>query len=154
MRGTCVRAGDTAPGFALPDQDRRARRLEDLLADGPVVLFFYPAAMSPGCTAEVCHFRDLAADFADVGAQRVGISADGVGKQAAFAEAHLLDYPLLADRDGAVAAAYGVKRPGPLPNRRSTFVIDKDGTVLEIITSELSMDAHADRALEVLRKRP
>jgi peroxiredoxin Q/BCP len=127
-----------------------------LLADGPIVLFFYPAAMTPGCTKEACHFRDLASEFASVGANRVGISTDAVDKQAKFAEMQKFDYPLLSDADGTVATQFGVKRGllGKLmPVKRTTFVIDTDRTVLDVIASELSMDSHADKALEVLRAK-
>jgi peroxiredoxin len=149
-----VRTGDTAPDFELPDETGTKRRLTDLLADGPVVLFFYPAAMTTGCTRESCHFRDLAGEFADVGAQPVGISADPVEKQHEFATRHSLGYPLLSDPDRTVAAAYGVKRALPmLPNRRATFVIDADRRVLEVVRSEINMDAHADKALAALRRR-
>jgi peroxiredoxin len=149
-----VRTGDTAPDFELPDETGTKRRLTDLLADGPVVLFFYPAAMTTGCTRESCHFRDLAGEFADVGAQPVGISADPVEKQHEFATRHRLGYPLLSDPDRTVAAAYGVKRALPmLPNRRATFVIDADRRVLEVVRSEINMDAHADKALAALRRR-
>lgn len=146
-------AGDTAPDFDLADQDGGRRTLDGLLADGPVVLFFYPRAMTTGCTKESCHFRDLAGEFAEVGAQRVGISADDVDRQRDFDQRNDLGYPLLADTDRAVARAFGVKRPGPIFNRRATFVIDTDRTVLEAISSETNMDVHADRALEVLRTR-
>jgi thioredoxin-dependent peroxiredoxin len=149
-----VRTGDTAPEFELPDETGTKRRLTDLLADGPVVLFFYPAAMTSGCTQESCHFRDLAGEFAEVGASRVGISADAVEKQQEFASRHSLGYPLLSDPDRTVAAAYGVKRALPmLPNRRATFVIDTDGTILEVVRSEINMNAHADKALAALRRR-
>jgi peroxiredoxin Q/BCP len=149
-----VQTGDTAPDFELPDETGTTRRLTDLLADGPVVLFFYPAAMTRGCTQESCHFRDLVGEFADVGAQRVGISADPVEKQHEFAARHSLGFPLLSDPDRSVASAFGVKRSLPLvPNRRATFVIDTDRTVLEVVRSEIKMDAHADRALEALRSR-
>lgn len=149
-----MRTGDTAPDFELPDETGAKRRLTDLLADGPVVLFFYPAAMTAGCTQESCHFRDLAGEFAEVGAQRVGISADAVEKQQEFSSRHSLGYPLLSDPDRTVAAAYGVKRGLPmLPNRRATFVIDPDGTVLEVVRSEINMNAHADKALAALRRR-
>jgi peroxiredoxin Q/BCP len=149
-----VRTGDTAPDFELPDETGTKRRLTDLLADGPVVLFFYPAAMTRGCTQESCHFRDLAAEFDDAGGQRVGISADAVEKQQQFAARHSLGYPLLSDPDRTVAAAYGVKRALPmLPNRRATFVIDADQRVLEVVRSEINMDAHADKALAALRRR-
>ena len=125
--------------------------LDELLADGPVVLFFYPKAMTTGCTKESCHFRDLAGEFAEVGAQRVGISADKVDKQAAFDAKHDLGYPLLSDPDRKVAAAFGVKRPGPIFNKRATFVIGTDRTILAAISSETNMDLHADEALSVLR---
>ncbi|MFJ6675837.1 peroxiredoxin [Actinosynnema sp. NPDC091369] len=149
-----MKAGDQAPDFTLPDQDGAPRALSDLLAAGPVVLFFYPAAMTAGCTAESCHFRDLAAEFAEVGAQRVGISPDPVARQNEFATKHAFDYPLLSDGDGEVAAAFGVKRRfGPLPVKRHTFVIDTDRTVIEVIKSEFAMNAHADKALTALRER-
>ena len=147
-----MKPGDKAPDFALADERGGTRKLGDLLADGPVVLFFYPAAMTPGCTKESCHFRDLKGEFAEVGAQRVGISADTVEKQKQFSDKYTFDFPLLSDPDKAVAAAFGVKR-GIGPNKRTTFVIDRDGTVLDVIKSELSMNSHADRALEVLRER-
>lgn len=143
--------GDAAPDFDLPDQTGERRSLSGLLADGPVVLFFYPKAMTSGCTKESCHFRDLGAEFAELGAQRVGISADPVERQRDFDERNDLGYPLLSDADRTVARAYGVKRPGPIFNKRGTFVIGADGTLLEAISSETNMDVHADRALDVLR---
>ena len=151
-----MQRGDRVAEFELPDQTGTARTLSELLAGGPIVLFFYPAAMTPGCTKEACHFRDLASEFAAVGASRVGISTDGVDKQAKFAEQQKFDYPLLSDSDGVVAAQFGVKRGllGKLMRgKRTTFVIDSDRTVLEVIASEFSMDTHADKALEVLRQR-
>ncbi|MDQ3787621.1 MAG: peroxiredoxin [Actinomycetota bacterium] len=149
-----MKVGELAPDFALPDETGTTRALREFLETGPVVLFFYPAAMTKGCTAESCHFRDLAAEFAAVGAHRIGISPDAVGKQAAFSEKHGFDYPLLSDVDGEVAKRFGVRRSfGPLLTRRHTFVIDTDRTVLDVIKSELRMAVHADRALEVLRAR-
>jgi thioredoxin-dependent peroxiredoxin len=143
--------GDTAPDFTLSDQTGAPVSLSSLLERGPVVLFFYPKAMTTGCTKESCHFRDLAGEFDAVGAQRIGISADKVDKQAAFDAKHHLGYPLLSDPDRSVASAFGVKRPGPLMNKRATFVISADRTVLSAISSELNMDVHADKALEALR---
>ncbi|GAA2851713.1 peroxiredoxin [Actinoplanes cyaneus] len=144
--------GDIAPDFELPDQDGTPRRLTALLADGPVVLFFYPAAMTKGCTAEACHFRDLAAEYQAAGVQRVGISKDAVEKQKLFAETHSFDYPLLSDPDSQTIAAYGVKRKialGPLSTKRLTFVIGTDQKVLDVIHSELDMNQHAADALRV-----
>jgi thioredoxin-dependent peroxiredoxin len=142
--------GSTAPDFELPDQDGNLVRLSDRLEDGPVVLFFYPAAMTGGCTKEACHFRDLGAEFARAGAQRLGISVDPVGKQKEFADKHTFDYPLLSDESGDVARAFGVKRRMVSPVKRATFVIDRDRTIRKVVTSELNMDVHADEALKAL----
>ncbi|HYZ67263.1 MAG TPA: peroxiredoxin, partial [Mycobacterium sp.] len=92
-----MKRGDRVAEFELPDQTGTVRSLTELLAEGPIVLFFYPAAMTPGCTKEACHFRDLASEFAAVGASRVGISADAVEKQAKFADKEKFDYPLLSE---------------------------------------------------------
>ena len=144
--------GDKAPDFDLPDETGARRRLSELLEKGPVVLYFYPAAMTPGCTAESCHFRDLAGEFEQVGAQRVGISADKVDKQQQFSSKYNFDFPLLSDTDKSVARAYGVRRgPGLIPNKRTTFVIGTDGLIKEMIRSEVNMSKHADKALETLR---
>ncbi|MFP5252344.1 MAG: peroxiredoxin [Actinomycetes bacterium] len=145
--------GAIAPDFELPDQDGKPVSLSALLLDGPVVLFFYPAAMTAGCTKEACHFRDLAAEFAAVGTRRVGISTDTVDRQKKFVGANGLDFTLLSDADGAVATAYGVRRRLLTPVKRATFVIDADRTLLAVITSELNMEVHADRALEALNSR-
>src|SRR5215216_7917058 len=99
---TKVNVGDKIDDFELPDESGAPRRLSELLTDGPVVLFFYPAALTPGCTAEACHFRDLAAEFAAVGARPVGISGDSVDRQQEFAQSHTLGMPLLSDVDGTV----------------------------------------------------
>ncbi|WP_405432706.1 peroxiredoxin [Micromonospora sp. NBC_00617] len=148
-----VGVGDVVQDFELPDETGTPRRLSEFLATGPVVLFFYPAAMTRGCTAESCHFRDLGAEFTALGASRVGISRDPVAKQAEFSTLHGFDYPLLSDSDGTVAQAFGVKRRvplGPLSTKRMTFVIGADRRVIEVIHSEVSMNDHADRALRAL----
>ena len=147
-----MQPGDLAPDFTLVDQHGVTQSLDELVTHGPVVLFFYPAAMTKGCTKESCHFRDLGADFAAANAQRIGISMDDVAKQAAFGATNDLDYPLLADVGGSVAKAYGVKRAfDALRVKRTTFVIGADQRIIEVITSEMNMTVHADRALAVLR---
>ncbi|MFF3336640.1 peroxiredoxin [Streptomyces sp. NPDC002888] len=147
-----VKVGDRIEDFSLPDETGTERSLSGLLAEGPVVLFFYPAALTPGCTAEACHFRDLAAEFAAVGARPVGISGDTVDRQQEFAGRHTLGMPLLSDADGKIRELFGVKRGFSLaPTKRVTFVIAPDRTVLEIVRSELRMNTHADRALAAVR---
>lgn len=172
-------AGDKAPDFTLYDHTGRARSLSSLLSHGPVVLFFFPLASSPICTAQACHFRDLSSEFATVGAQRVGISTDTVDRQAHFAQQRSFDYPLLSDADGVVSEMFGVRRgrfprlrrsvaareaarrrrhtrrrgllARLLPVRRTTFVIDTDRTILKVIASELRASVHADQALWFLQ---
>jgi peroxiredoxin Q/BCP len=145
--------GDVVDDFELPDETGTPRKLSDLLANGPVVLFFYPAAMTTGCTRESCHFRDLAAEFAAVGAQRVGISRDSVEKQHQFSDKHDFDYPLLSDANGDVARMMGVARKKG-PPKRVTFVIDQNRKVVEVVKSEIRMGVHADRALDALKQLP
>lgn len=147
-----LNVGDKVEDFTLPDETGAERSLTELLAEGPVVLFFYPAALSAGCTAEACHFRDLAAEFAALGARPVGISGDSVDKQQEFAGKHTLGMPLLSDTDGAIRELFGVKRGFSLaPTKRVTFVVGEDRTILEVVSSELRMNTHADRALAALR---
>jgi peroxiredoxin Q/BCP len=146
-----MHVGQLAPDFTLLDQDGVAMTLSVIVREGPVVVFFYPAAMSRGCTKESCHFRDLASEFAARGAQRVGISMDDAQRQARFAHKNALDYPVLSDTRGEVASLYGVKRSlDVLKVKRTTFVIDTERVIRDIITSELAMQAHADRALVAL----
>lgn len=146
--------GDTVSDFALPDQSGSTRQLSEFLATGPVVLFFYPAAMTFGCTKESCHFRDLGKEFAEIGAHRIGISADAVDKQKRFADKHGFDYPLLSDTDRVVADQFGVTSGFKLgPVRRVTFVIGTDAKVLGVIGSELRFATHGDQALDLLRRK-
>ncbi|WP_433061776.1 peroxiredoxin [Dactylosporangium sp. CS-033363] len=149
-----MQVGDVVEDFELPDETGTPRKLSTLLEDGPVVLFFYPAALSAGCTREACHFRDTAEELREAGGQPVGISGDEVERQAAFAAKHSLGYPLLADPAGAVREQFGVKRAiGLIPTKRATFVIDTDRRVLAVIKSEIRMDVHADKAIEALNAR-
>ena len=145
--------GDLAPDFSLPADDGTTVTLSEVLEQGPVVLFFYPKAMTKGCTAESCHFRDLDSEFDDHHSIRKRISAYGVQNQKQISAKNDFDYRLLSDTDKGVAKAFGVKRPGPLTNKRATFVIDQDRRVLAAISSELNMEKHADEALEALRQR-
>ena len=146
--------GDLAPDFSLPDQNGTILSLDSLVANGPVVLFFYPLALSTGCTKETCHFRYLHGEFKKLGAQPIGISMDEVAKQSEFADLNNLDYPLLSDPDGTVAMSYGVKRGfDVLKTRRSTFVIGRDRRIIKVIKSEINMNKHADEALAVLSQQ-
>lgn len=147
-----MQKNDLAHDFTLKDQDGNDRTLSTMVKEGPVVLFFYPAALSAGCTKESCHFRDLNAEFTSLGAQPVGISMDSADRQAQFSKRNGFDFPLLTDEDGEVARHYGVRRAlGFLKVKRATFVIDPNMRVREVIHSEVNMNSHADHALEALR---
>lgn len=142
--------GDEVPDFTATLDTGRTTTLSSVLEDGPVVLFFYPKAFTAGCTAEACHFRDLTAEFDQVGAQRLGISRDDVATQAQFRQEHDFDYPLIADESGEIAKIFGAKRMGPLWSKRATYVIGRDRRLLGVIQSETDMERHADEALALL----
>jgi len=146
--------GDKVEDFESVDQRGERVRLSDQLAKGPVVLFFYPKAMTAGCTAEACHFRDLTAEFDRAGATPIGVSGDSVEDQAEFDRRNNLGLTLLSDPDKRISRLFDVKRPGPLGLRRTTFVIDTDRRVAKVISSEFNMDMHADEALEFLVSSP
>jgi len=130
--------GDTAPDFTLPDQHGEGVTLSSL-RPAPVVLYFYPKADTPGCTAQACGVRDHASDYDAAGAVVLGVSRDPVPRLRAFADKYGLAFPLLSDDDHAVAEAYGVWVEKSMygrkffGNERTTFVIDGDGVVREVL---------------------
>jgi peroxiredoxin Q/BCP len=147
-----VIVGEKAPDFTLPNQDGKMVSLRDYYEKKNVVFFFYPKDFSPGCTTQVCHFRDSYEDFTDIGAELIGVSSDSVESHKKFLDEYLLPFQLLSDEDGKVRKAYGsTKGFGLLPGRY-TFIIDKKGTVRYIFTSETDMKRHIDEALRVLRQ--
>ena len=127
-------AGDAAPAFTLTDQDGRTVSLGDY-AGKNVIVYFYPAAMTPGCTTEACDFRDNLNSLASAGYQVIGISKDAPAKNKEFQEQEGLNFPLLSDEDLAVHRAYGTYGEKSLYGKtvtgviRSTFVVDPDGSV-------------------------
>lgn len=144
--------GTRIPDLAVTVHDGTTSSLSALANGRRLVVFFYPKALTAGCTAQACHFRDLGAEFSALDANRVGVSRDGATTQARFVEQNDFDFPLLADGDGTISRAFGSKRIGPVPSRRQTYILDRDLTVLAVISDEIRMDRHADDALEVLRK--
>jgi peroxiredoxin Q/BCP len=115
------------------------------------VVYFYPADDTPGCTKEACAFRDGYEDFTDAGAVVVGVSAQGEESHRRFAEKHRLPFQLLSDGDGAIAAAFGVRKTLGLLPARVTFVIDPEGVVRKVFSSQVRMSAHHDEALAAIR---
>lgn len=133
-----VEQGQNAPDFELPDQDGRIVKLSDFRGQ-PVVVYFYPKASTPGCTTQACGVRDHCADYERTNAVVLGISPDPVAKVKKFHEKEGLDFALLADEGHHVADAYGVWVEKSMygktyfGNERTTFVIDPDGKVAEVL---------------------
>ena len=131
---TQLEAGAPAPGFRLSDSTGASHSLEDYRGR-KVVLYFYPAAMTPGCTTEACDFRDNLNSLSSAGYQVIGVSKDEPAANSEFAEQENLNFPLLSDQDLSVHRAYGAYGEKSLDGKtvtgviRSTFVIDEDGRV-------------------------
>ena len=147
--------GDTAPDFTLPDADGKNVSLSDFRGQS-VVVYFYPAASTPGCTKQACDFRDNLAELNDAGYQVVGISPDKQAKLAKFVENEGLTFPMLGDPEKTVIEAWGAygekKNYGKTYEgiTRSTFVIDRDGNVQKAMRG-IKVPGHADAVLEALR---
>jgi len=150
-----LEAGAKAPKFTLPDQDEKKVSLKDF-AGTPVVVYFYPADDTPGCTKEACQFNDNLRAFSRAGAKVVGISPDGAAKHTKFRDKYKLKFPLLSDPGHAVMEAYGAWGEKTLYGRksvgtiRSTFLIDAKGTIARAWYS-VRADGHADKVLEELK---
>jgi peroxiredoxin Q/BCP len=149
-----VETGQDAPDFTLPDQDGNEVTLSALRGE-PVVLYFFPKADTPGCTAQACGVRDHRNDYAGTGARVVGVSPDTVKAQRDFADKYGLDFTLLADENHEVADLYGVwgekKMYGKtyLGVSRATFLIDADGKVAKVFP-KVSPKTHDEVVLEAL----
>ena len=143
--------GDEAPRVSAPDQNGTTVELADVYAKGPTLVYFYPKADTPGCTAQPCSLRDAFPDFAADGVQVIGVSADSVEAQKKFADEYKLPFTLLADTDLAVAKAFGVPTVPVLgvPKRQSFLVVD--GKIAWIVESAKTGD-HAAEVREALAK--
>lgn len=144
-----VHEGDEAPEVELAAGDGSTFRLSELRGRW-VVLYFYPADDTPGCTAESCAFRDHHDEFVEAGATVVGISSDSVESHERFASKHDLPFPLLSDPDGSARRAYGVRKTLGLLPGRVTFVIDPQGVVRSVFRSQLRASAHQREALAAI----
>lgn len=151
--------GNLAPTFTLPNQRGEAVALQDFRDQHPVVLYFYPKAMTPGCTVQACGIRDRRAAFAELGVVVLGISPDPVSRLAKFALRDALDFDLLSDADHAVAERYGVwglkKFMGRefMGIRRTTFIIGRDGRLRHVM-DKIKTASHQDDVLAWLRQNP
>ncbi len=137
-----LKNGTSAPEFNLPDQDGKQHTLKSLLADGPLILYFYPADFTPGCTKEACSFRDLQTDLVRAKLRIVGVSPQDTDSHRRFAEKYDLNFPLLADPDKRVVKAYDVDGPLGLGVRRGTYLIGRDGKIKDSVLADLRIGAH------------
>lgn len=145
-----VDVGSRAPNFALPSQSGEMVSLGDFLGEKPVILFFYPKDDTPGCTKEVCAFRDSFEELSNLDAEVIGISSDSVESHKGFAERHKLPFTLLSDEGGKVRRLYGVPNSFGLFPGRVTYVIDREGVVRHIFSSQIEVEQHVEEALKTL----
>ena len=137
-----LKNGTIAPEFSLEDQDGKRHTLKSLLAAGPLILYFYPADFTPGCTKEACSFRDLQTDLMKAKLRVVGISPQSADSHRRFAAKHSLNFPLLADPDKSAVKAYDLDGPLGLGVRRGTYLIGRDGRIQESVLADLRIGAH------------
>lgn len=148
---TTLKQGDKAPEFTAQDQDGNQHSLQDYRGK-KLLLFFYPKASTPGCTAQACNLRDNWKSFQAQGFEILGVSADNPQKQQKFKEKYELPFPLLADENKKVIEAYGVWGPKKFMGKsyeginRTSFVIDEEGVITDVI-SKVKTKAHAAQIL-------
>jgi len=142
--------GSVAPNFTLRSQSGDRVSLEDFLGRRPVVLFFYPKDDTPGCTKQACAFRDDYGQFGALDAEVLGISSDSVASHSSFAENNDLPFALLSDEGGEVRQLYGVPNTLGIMPGRVTYVIDREGVVRHIFSSQLAVTRHVEEALKAL----
>ena len=139
-----LKAGDLAPDFRLPDHDGRLQRLSELLGDKPLILYFYPADFTPGCTKEACDLRDLHARILASGLRVVGVSPQPPDSHRRFREEYGLPFVLLSDEDKAAIKAYGVDGPLGIGVRRATFLIDERRRIVNAVRADLRIGRHQE----------
>lgn len=136
--------GELAPDFELPDQDGRKRRLTDLLGGNPLILYFYPADFTPGCTREACDLRDLHTQILSAGLRVVGISPQSPESHRRFRDEHSLPFMLLSDEDKVAIKAFDVDGPLGMGVRRATFLIDGKRRIVDAVLADLRISRHQE----------
>jgi thioredoxin-dependent peroxiredoxin len=150
---TSLKVGDAAPNFEAKDQEGNTIKLSDY-SGKKLVLFFYPKASTPGCTAEACNLSDNYQVFTNKGYDILGVSADSAKRQQNFINKYELKFPLLADEDKTVINAFGVWGPKKFMGKeydgihRTTFIIDEKGIIEEVI-AKVKTKAHAQQILGI-----
>jgi peroxiredoxin Q/BCP len=147
-----IQVGDRAPDFAATAQDGRNLKLSDYLGKKAVVLYFYPKDNTSICTAQACSFRDAYEDFAQAGAEVIGVSSDSPESHRRFAEKQRLPFALVSDQDQSLRKAFGVPKTLALFPGRVTYVIDREGIVRHIFNSQFNSGRHIAESLQIVRQ--
>ena len=147
-----VKVGDKAPDFTLPSQLGDTVTLSEFFGKKNVVLYFYPKDESPGCTKEACSFRDNYQELTNLGAEVLGVSGQSVESHKSFATHYGLPFILLSDGDNQVRKLYGVPSTMGVVPGRVTYIIDKQGVVRSIFSSQTHAERHVEEAKKALKQ--
>ncbi|MDG2288355.1 MAG: peroxiredoxin [Woeseiaceae bacterium] len=139
-----LNTGDKAPEFVLNNQEGIETSLSGLLQNGPLILYFYPADFTPGCTKEACSIRDIHTDIQSVGLQVVGISPQNENSHSRFREEHNLPFALLSDPEKVAIKIFDVDGPFGVGVRRATFLISQDGSIKDAIMADVRIGRHKE----------
>lgn len=137
-----LKPGDPAPNFPLPQSQNLPPTLHDLLQQGPVIVYFYPADFTPLCTAQACLFRDVHQELAALGLRTVGVSTQSDQSHRKFRDKHDLPFTLVADTDKSIVNAWGVAGPFGLGTRRATFLVNTQAKIEDRAVGDLSLAKH------------
>jgi peroxiredoxin Q/BCP len=148
-----LKKGDRAPDFSLPDESGQQVTLASLLAQGPLILYFYPADFTPICTAEACSIRDMHDEILDVDMQVVGVSPQSSSSHTKFKDKFNLPFPLLFDDSKRVIRAYGADGMLGMGVRRATFLVDEAGQIENLVVSDLFVSSHVKFIKQVIAGR-
>jgi thioredoxin-dependent peroxiredoxin len=148
-----IEVGERAPEFTLPDEADKDTSLTDLLSGGALVLYFYPADFTPGCTRQACQLRDLHAQILAAGLRVVGISPQSSQTHIKFKEKYHIPFTLLSDEQKTVIKMYGVNGPLGIGVRRATFLIDAGRRVRDVLLADFMIGRHADFIRKVIMLR-
>jgi len=139
-----IKAGERAPEFTLPDDKGNDRSLTGLLSSGAIILYFYPADFTPGCTRQACKLRDLHAEIQRAGLHVVGISPQSPASHAKFREKYNLPFELLSDEQKTVIKMYGLNGPLGVGVRRASYLIDGSRRVRDVVLADLRIGRHVE----------
>ena len=139
-----LKAGERAPEFTLPDETATDRSLTELLSSGAIILYFYPADFTPGCTRQACVLRDLQTEIQRAGLRVVGISPQSPESHAKFRDKYNLPFVLLSDQHKAVVKMYGVNGPLGIGVRRASYLIDGGRRIRDAVLADFMIGRHAD----------